>query len=62
MPEILRSRSAVLKPPCCPRDTAAQVLEILKQPEWRDFGPTFAAEQLAKRHRIRVSDERCATG
>jgi len=40
----------------------AQVLEILKQPEWRNFGPTFAAEQLAKRHRIRVSDERCATG
>src|SRR6202163_4892030 len=34
-----------------------QAIEILKQPEWHDFGPTFAAEQLAKRHRIRVSDE-----
>jgi transposase len=34
-----------------------QAIEILKQPEWHDFGPTFAAEQLAKRHQIRVSDE-----
>jgi hypothetical protein len=31
----------------------AQAIEILKQPDWHDFGPTFAAEQLAKRHRIR---------
>ena len=28
----------------------AQAIELLKQPEWHDFGPTFAAEQLAKRH------------
>jgi transposase len=35
----------------------AQAIEILKQPEWHDFGPTFAAEQLGKRHQIRVSDE-----
>jgi hypothetical protein len=27
------------------------------QPEWHDFGPTFASEQLAKRHDIRVSKE-----
>src|SRR5712692_4007431 len=35
----------------------AQAIEILKQPEWHDFGPTFAAEQLARRQQIRVSDE-----
>lgn len=35
----------------------AQAMEILKRPDWHDFGPTFAAEQLAKRHQIRVSDE-----
>jgi hypothetical protein len=26
----------------------------LKKPEWHDFGPTFAAEPLAKRHQIHV--------
>jgi DNA-binding Lrp family transcriptional regulator len=31
----------------------AQTLEILKTPEWHDFGPTFASEQLAKRHHPR---------
>ena len=35
----------------------AKSIGILKRPEWHDFGPTFAAEQLAKRHQIRVSDE-----
>jgi transposase len=35
----------------------AQVMEILKQPDWHDFGPTFAAEQLAKRHQIQVGKE-----
>ena len=35
----------------------AQVSELLKQPDWRDFGPTFASEQLAKRHGIELSDE-----
>src|SRR5580692_1308558 len=35
----------------------AQAIQILKQPEWHDFGPTFASEQLAKRHHIVVSDE-----
>jgi transposase len=34
-----------------------QVIEILKQPDWHDFGPTFASEQLAKRHGIQLSDE-----
>ena len=34
-----------------------QALDILTQPDWHDFGPTFAAEQLAKRHRIQVSKE-----
>ena len=35
----------------------AQAMEILKQPEWHDFGPRFASEQLAKRHGIELSDE-----
>jgi len=35
----------------------AQVIELLKQPDWHDFGPTFASEHLAKRHGIEVSDE-----
>lgn len=35
----------------------AQAMKILKQPDWHDFGPTFASEQLAKRHGIVVSDE-----
>src|SRR5579862_9711551 len=30
-------------------ETQRQALAILKQPEWHDFGPTFAAEQLAQR-------------
>jgi transposase len=35
----------------------ARALILLKQPEWHDFGPTFASEQLAKRHDIQVSKE-----
>ncbi len=35
----------------------AQALQILKQPDWHDFGPTFASEQLAKRYQIEVCDE-----
>ena len=27
-------------------ETQRQALAILKQPDWHDFGPTFAAEQL----------------
>jgi len=34
-----------------------EALRILRQPEWHDFGPTFASEQLAKRHQIEVSKE-----
>ena len=40
-----------------PAEAQAFVLEILKHPDWHDFGPTFAAEQLAKRHDIELSDE-----
>jgi transposase len=35
----------------------AQAIEKLQQPEWHDFGPTFASEQLEKRYGIQVSDE-----
>jgi hypothetical protein len=37
--------------------TQARAIALLKQPEWHDFGPTFASEQLAKRHDIGVSKE-----
>jgi transposase len=37
--------------------TQQRTIELLKQPNWHDFGPTFASEQLAKRHGIEVSDE-----
>jgi transposase len=37
--------------------TQRQALTILKQPDWHDFGPTFAAEQLWKRHQIQVGKE-----
>lgn len=32
-------------------------MKIVKAPDWHDFGPTFASEQLAKRHQIQVSKE-----
>src|SRR5579864_2031256 len=35
----------------------AKALKILTEPDWHDFGPTFASEQLAKRHNISVSKE-----
>jgi transposase len=38
-------------------ETQVRVIELLKQPEWYDFGPTFASQQLAKRHGIEVSKE-----
>src|SRR5262245_13492395 len=38
-------------------ETQRQALTIVKQPDWHDFGPTFAAEQLVKRHQIRVGKE-----
>lgn len=37
--------------------TQRQALTILKKPDWHDFGPTFAAEQLSKRHQIHVGKE-----
>jgi hypothetical protein len=33
-----------------------KALRLLRQPDWHDFGPTFASEQLAKR-KIQVSKE-----
>ena len=38
-------------------ETQRQALAILKQPDWHDFGPTFAAQQLAKLHQIEVGKE-----
>jgi transposase len=35
----------------------SRAMEIVKTPDWHDFKPTFAAEQLAKRHAIQVSKE-----
>src|ERR1700682_3919905 len=37
--------------------TRQEAITLLKQPEWHDFGPTFASEQLAKRHNITISKE-----
>jgi hypothetical protein len=34
-----------------------KALRVLRQPDWHDFGPTFASEQRAKRYQIRVSKE-----
>ena len=38
-------------------DVKKQAMEMIKSPLWHDFGPTFACEQLAKRHQIAVSKE-----
>jgi transposase len=40
-----------------PAKTQKEVLTILGHPDWHDFGPTFAAEQLAKHHQIQVGKE-----
>lgn len=37
--------------------TQAKAMKILRQRDWHDFGPTFASEQLEKRHSIVVSKE-----
>jgi len=50
----LRGRTSNRK---LPAETQRQALEILHKPEWHDFGPTLAAEQLAKRHQIHVGKE-----
>lgn len=34
-----------------------RAMEIVKSPDWHDFKPTFARDQLAKRHQIQVSKE-----
>src|ERR1700734_40290 len=47
----LRGRASNRK---LPAQTQKQALAILGQPDWHDFGPTFAAEQLAKHHQIHV--------
>ena len=38
-------------------EVQAQAMEIRKQPLWQGFGPTFAAEQLAKLHQLEISKE-----
>jgi transposase len=38
-------------------ETKRQALTMLREPDWHDFGPTFAAEQLAKQHQIQVGKE-----
>jgi transposase len=50
----LRGRASNRK---LPAQTQKQALAILREPDWHDFGPTFASEQLAKGHKIEVSDE-----
>ena len=50
----LRGRTSNRK---IPAQTRAAALAILGKPEWHDFGPTFAAEQLSQRHRIEVGKE-----
>jgi hypothetical protein len=37
--------------------TQKRAIEVLKRADWHDFGPTFASEQLAKRHQIRIGKE-----
>jgi transposase len=37
--------------------TQSRAIELVKQPDWHDFGPSFASEQLAKRHKIQVGKE-----
>ena len=50
----LRGRASNRK---LPAKTQKQAMAILREPDWHDFGPTFAAEQLAKHHRIHVGKE-----
>lgn len=50
----LRGRASNRK---LPAKTQKQALAILQDPDWHDFGPTLAAEQLAKLHQIQVGKE-----
>src|SRR6202046_3198016 len=47
----LRGRSSNRK---LPAKTKQAALAILRKPDWHDFGPTFAAEQLLRHHGIEV--------
>jgi hypothetical protein len=38
-------------------EVRARAMKIVRTPDWHDFGPTFASEQLAKRQEIQVSKE-----
>jgi len=40
-----------------PAKTQKHALAILQDPDWHEFGPTLAAEQLAKLHQIQVGKE-----
>lgn len=50
----LRGRTSNRKIAAQTREAA---LAMLRGPDWHDFGPTFAAEQLGKRRRIEVGKE-----
>ena len=50
----LRGRASNRK---LPAQTQKQALVILREPDWHDFGPTFASQQLAKRHQISMGKE-----
>ena len=50
----LRGRASNRK---LPAQTQKQALVILREPDGHDFGPTFASQQLAKRHQISVGKE-----
>ena len=49
----LRDRASNRK---LPETIRAQAMALLHQPEWHDFGPTYASQQLAKQG-VNVSDE-----
>jgi hypothetical protein len=38
-------------------EVRSQAMQALQHPDWHDFAPTFAAEQLAKQYGIGISDE-----
>jgi hypothetical protein len=43
-------------------ETQRKALQLLKQPDWHDFGPTFASQQLAKRHGSKSAMRRYGSG
>lgn len=50
----LRGRASNRK---LPAQTQKRALAILREPDWHDFGPTFAAQQLAKLHQLHIGKE-----